>query len=331
LIPLAEALRWLEARTDRLPPEEVKLHEAAGRILTADLEPLDAPPFAALDGHAVRAADAEGASDYTPLPVGGAAVVAGAALPEGTDAVLPLYLLGAGPVALGPVPPGHGVAHGDGLALPAGTSLRPPHLAVLARRGLEAVGVVRGPRVALAVAGPKSGPDALTPMLTALVHAEGGTLASGGADLCIHAGRSGPGPDDDGAAGLDAVFAHGILIRPGETSALGTVGGVPALLLPGDPLACAAAFALLAAPALRRMGGRPEPRPVSAALTRKIASGLGQLDAVRVRLEDGRATPLGPADSTMLSAGAGADGFVLVPEGSEGYPAGATVWVRPLP
>ena len=331
MIPLAEALRWLEARTDRLPPETVELHEAAGRILAAELDPLDAPAFAALDGQAVRAAETEGASDYVPLPVGGAPVVAGMPMPDGTDAVLPLHLLGAGPVALGPVPPGHGVAHGDGLALATGTLLRPPHLAVLARRGLAAISVVRRPRVALAVAGPKSGADALTPMLTALVQAGGGTLVSRGPDLCIHAGRSGPGPDDDGAARLETVFAHGILIRPGETSALGTAGGVPALLLPGDPLACAAAFALLAAPALRRMGGRPEPRPVSAALTRKIASGLGQLDAVRVRLEDGRATPLGPADSTMLSAGAGADGLVLVPEGSEGYPAGATVWVHPLP
>jgi molybdopterin molybdotransferase len=259
------------------------------------------------------------------LPVQGVAVVAGTALPEGADAVLPLHLWDGG-CALATVAPGHGVSAPDPLAVPAGTVLRPPHLALLARRGLLAVEVVRRPRVALRVAGPKAGADALTPMLQAMITAEGGVLGED-PDLVLHAGRSGPGPDDNGISRFDGVFAHGVLIRPGETSALGTVSGVPALLLPGDPLACATAFALLAAPALRRMGGRPEPAPAAAALTRKIVSGLGQVDAVRVRLADGKATPLGPT----LSAAAEADGLVLVPEGSEGYPAGATVAIYPLP
>ena len=325
MIALGEAFAWLASRLHRLEAETVR--PAAGRVLAEAIPGGPAEKLAAIDGYAVRAAETEGASEYAPLPVGGAPIVAGAPLPPGADAVLPLHLLDAGPVALGPIPPGHGVEPPDTAELPAGTRLRPPHLALLARRGHDRISVVRKPTVALHVAGPKHGPDALTAMLVSLIEAEGGQLSASRPDLVLHAGRSGPGPDDEGIARLDTVFAHGIAIRPGETTGLGLARGVPCLLLPGDPLACATVFALLAAPALRRLGARPEPSPVAAVLTRKITSGLGQLEAVRVRVEDGRATPL----STLLSAGAGADGLVLAPEGSEGYPAGATVPVHPLP
>ena len=69
---------------------------------------------------------------------------------------------------------------------------------------------------------------------------------------------------------------------------------------------------------------------MQATLTRKIASALGQLDAVRVRLDHGAATPLGPAEGIGLLTAATADGLVLVPEGSEGYPAGAVVPIYPI-
>ncbi|GAC1342118.1 MAG: molybdopterin molybdotransferase MoeA [Acetobacteraceae bacterium] len=330
MISLEEARAWLGPRTQRLPAEPVALAEAAGRVLAVEAPGLpDAPPAADIDGYAVCAGDTEGASDYAPLPVGGVPVVAGAPMPPGADAVLPAHVVEAG-MARAAVPPGHGVVSGGAGGIAAGTVLRPPHLAVLARLGHDEVAVVRRPVVRLHVAGPKSGPDQLTPMLAALVAAAGGVVGPVG-DLAVHAGRSGPGSDDTGIAAFGAVFAHGVLIRPGETSALGTVCGGVALLLPGDPLSCATVFALLAAPCLRRMGGRPESAPVAAVLTRKISSGLGQIDAVRVRLEAGRATPLGAAQGVPLAAGAGADGLVLVPDGSEGYPGGATVWVHLLP
>jgi len=321
---VAEALAWLEARTGRLPAEQVPLHAAMGRVLADDVEAPKLGRMVAMDGHAVRAADTLGASEYAPLPVRGMPVVAGAALPDGFDAILPPHLLEAG-AALGTVAPGHGVALSGG-TVPAGTRLRPAHLAALANRAQ--VPVVLRPRVALAVAGPKAGPEALLPMLQALVEAEGGVVADP-PDLRIHAGRSGPGPDDDGVGAFATVFAHGILLQPGETSALGTVGGITALLLPGDPIVCATAFAVLAAPALRRLAGRPEPAPRPARLARKIVSGLGAVDAVRVRLVEGRAVPI-PAGAAAAAA-AEADGLVLVPEGSEGYPEGATIPVHPVP
>ncbi len=337
MTPLADAQAWLAARTPRLGAEQAPLIHAGARILAATVRATALPPHpvAAIDGHAVRAAETEGASDYAPLPIGDAPVAAGAPLPPGTDAVLSYAALDAGPVALAPaargsgvLPPGHDAA--EGWTLPSGTVLRPLHLALLARLGYDSVAVVRRPRAQVRAAPAKSGPDALTPMLRALAAAEGAEPGETQPDLIIHAGRSGPGPDDDGVRAFTTVFAHGLALRPGETAALGTIGGIPALLLPGDPLACATVFALLAAPAFRRMAGRPEPPPVAAALARKVSSALGQIDAIRVRLDGGVATPLGPAEGGSLAAALSADGLVLVPEGSEGYPAGATVQVIPL-
>ena len=332
MISLADALAWLRTRAEPLPAELVPAGGAAGRVLAEAVRgPLRTGAVAAIDGHAVRAAETEGASEYAPLPVGGTAVVAGAGLPAGTDAVLPLTLLEAGPAALGAVAPGHGVAQGGTVRLPVLTTLRPAHLALLTLLGCERVAVVRRPVVAVRVAGAKSGADALTPMLSALIGALGGELAAARPDLHLHAGRSGPGPDDDGIHRFETVFAHGILIRPGETAGLGTIGGRPAILLPGEPIACAVSFALLAAPFLRRLAGVPDPAPVMATLAGKIVSGIGQIDAVLVRVDGGRATPLGAAGETPLAAMAEADGIVLVPEGSEGYPEGAMIAVHPFP
>lgn len=319
---LSEALAWLETYTPRLPAEPISIEHAAGRILAAALHTTARPPHptAAIDGHAVRASDTDGATDYAPLPVPGAPVHAGDPMPPGTDAVMPPHQHD-GCHASAPVAPGHFVlptGHNAqaGLLLPAGTQLRPLHLPLLTHPPC----VTRRPRILLQVAPPQSAPDTLTPLLQALIAAEGATLATSTPDLILLAGPANP-----------LAPAPGIAINPGETAALGILDGVPALYLPGSPLDCATTFALLAAPALRRMAGRSEPHPTQATLTRKITSTLGQLDAIRVRLQAAQATPLGPAEHGSLAAGATADGLVLVPEASEGYPPGATVAVLPLP
>ncbi len=335
-IPLNDALGWLIARCPPLAPETASLENAHGRVLAAAVRASALPPraVAAIDGQAVRAADTEGASDYAPLPVGGAPVVAGGPLPDGADAVIPYAMLDAGPAALAPVARGRGVLRPghdapDGWALEAGVRLTPLHAALLARLGHGVVEVVRRPRVSVRAAPAKTGPDALTPLLHGMLAAHSAQIAGANADLHVLAGRSGPGADDDGAQAF-SVFAHGIAIRPGETSAVGLVGETPAILLPGDPLACATAFALLAAPILRHMAGLPEPEPVSATLARKIASPLGRCDAIRVRVEQGVATPTGPAEFGSLAQALAATGLVLAPEGSEGYAQGSTVSVIPL-
>lgn len=274
---------------------------------------------AGIDGWAVRAGETEGASEYAPLAVRGIAVMAGAALPEGADAVLPLHGFEGG-MALMAVAPGDGVVPLERVELAAGTELGPRQIGLLAQAGVGAVKLRARPLVALQVAGAKVGADALTPMLSDWLGRLGVEVGEE-PDLILRAGRSGPGADDDGAAAFDRVEFHGVALQPGETAGFGWIGERPALLLPGEPFACAVVFALLVAPALRHLSGRGEPAAVRVRLGRKIASPLGLAEAVAVRVEDGVATPLAGG----LAQAAGSDGLVVVPPGLEGYPAGAVV------
>ena len=333
MIPLAEATAWLAAHGPRLDAEPVPIHQAAGRAVAHDVAAAALPShkLAAIDGLAIRAAETEGASDYAPVCMHGTPIQGGAPMPPGTDAVLPAFahdgrraLLQIA-VGSGVVQAGHDAA--AGVVIAAGTMLRPLHIALLAQIGHTTVDVIRRPRVDLRTAPAKSGPDALRPLLLALL-AEAGAITALPPDLILLAGRSGHGVA--GIAALDNVFADGIAIRPGETTALGTVAGCPAILLRGDLLACATTFALLAAPALRRRSGRAEPTPISVTLTRKVISGLGQLDAIRLRVDGTAATPLGPAEGGSLTPACDATALLLVPAGSEGYPKGATIQAVPL-
>jgi molybdopterin molybdotransferase len=54
---------------------------------------------------------------------------------------------------------------------------------------------------------------------------------------------------------------------------------------------------------------------------------VGRLDYMRVRLVEGRVEPLAISGASVLSSTTRADGFVLVPPDSEGYPPGAEVEV----
>ena len=324
---------------------------------------------AAVDGYAIHAADSEGASDYNPLtlalvdlPDGGAlppssacVAVAGTPLPLAADAILPFDTADA--TGSGTLDITVAAARGTGVdrrgselregaeILPARRFLRPPDVALLGSLGIVEVDVVRQPRVGLVVAGAKGGGDALTPALRALVARDGGVVAGcgqaalagavAGADLVLVAGRSGAGVDDAAAAGIRAsggrLSFHGVAMRPGDTAGLGQLGNVPVVLLPGAPLACFAAYDMLAARAVRRMAGLPAlpPYPMAdAVLDRKIVSSIGFTDLVRVRMSGGHAFPLGSAESGGLASLVRADGFVIVPEASEGFAPGSVVRVH---
>ena len=61
---VADALKWLDARTTCLPEETVPLAEAAGRVLAREVvSGVDVPAFdrSMMDGYAVRAVDTTGA------------------------------------------------------------------------------------------------------------------------------------------------------------------------------------------------------------------------------------------------------------------------------
>jgi molybdopterin molybdotransferase len=342
---LAAAWAWLDA-VPLGPPETVPAASALGRVTAALVaSPADQPDRdrAARDGYAVRAADTEGASAYAPIPLPAMPIVAGAALPPGTDAVLePDAFDGAALLSLAPgesvVRQGEQLRRGDP-AIPAGTRLRPDHIALLAELGIAALPVRPVPRVRLRIAGPKAGADTLTPLLAGLLARDGAAAtfaATDAADLIVVAGRSGPGPDDDAPAVLEAAGGrldlHGIAIRPGGTSGLGWLDDVPVLLLPGEPLACLGAYTLLAARLVRRLAGLawPPGRPTVVTLRRKIVSAIGVTDLARVSLHGDEAVPLGPPEDGGLAGAARADGFVVVPEASEGHAAGSLATVHPF-
>jgi molybdopterin molybdotransferase len=62
-------------------------------------------------------------------------------------------------------------------------------------------------------------------------------------------------------------------------------------------------------------------------LTRKISSPIGRLDYARVSMVEGTVEPIAVGGASVLSSTTRADGFVIVPDDSEGFPPGAQVEV----
>ncbi len=247
----------------------------------------------------------------------------------------------------GVIPAGREWRRGATLAA-AGRVLRPQDLARLALAGVDEIAVLEAPRVRLLLAG-RFQQDADGPMLHALVTRDGGVLidqgvptdlvsladalSAPGADLILVAGGTGRSVSDLAAAALagsGSVDLDGLAIHPGGSAILGRNGGTPVIVLPGAPLACLCAYDLLAARLLRRLGGRPGtlayPRR-ELRLARKLSSRIGRLELARVRVAGDQADPVAVAEGRALASAVDADGFVLVPAGSEGYPAGAAVRV----
>ena len=269
-------------------------------------------------------------------------------------------------LAQGEVSPGKHVGRiGEDIAagtavLPAGRILRPQDVGVLASIGTGEVPVVRRPRVRIVVTGDELLPagsqpeghkivDSNGPMLAALIARDGGTAVNpgivpdrpeavleamrSGCDVVLVSGGSSVGQEDH-APSLLATHGelpiHGIAMRPSSPTGMGRLAGKLVFLLPGNPVSCLCAYDFFAGRAIRVLGGRPADWPyrrVIRPLGRKIVSTVGRLDYMRVRLVDDRVDPLAIAGASVLSSTTRADGFVLVPPDSEGYPPGAKVEV----
>jgi molybdopterin molybdotransferase len=191
--------------------------------------------------------------------------------------------------------------------------------------------------------------DANGPMLAALAARDGGVPEHPGivpddpdailaamraeADVVLVSGGSSVGQEDHAPALVarhGQLPIHGIAMRPSSPAGMGVLEGRLVFLLPGNPVSCLAAYDFFAGRAIRLLGGRPAAWPyrrTKAPLVRKIVSAIGRLDYVRVRLVDGQVEPLAIGGASILSSTTRADGFVLVPDDSEGYPPGAEVEV----
>ncbi|MCG3135850.1 MAG: hypothetical protein HMLKMBBP_03622 [Planctomycetes bacterium] len=256
---------------------------------------------------------------------------------------------------------GEDVARGDVL-LCAGRRLRAQDVGILASIGVARAPVVRRPRVRIVVSGNELLPpgvrpvgskiaDSNTPMLAALVARDLGdvesalrlpddeatireALAAEGADVILTSGGTSVGREDHVpqiVRALGRLDVHGIAMRPASPAGIGRIGATRVFLLPGNPVSCLAAYDLLAGPAIRRMAGLPADLPYPVRRVRLLAavsSQLGRADYCRVTLEPGGARPLAISGASVLSSAVRADGFLLVPAASEGFPEGAEVDVR---
>jgi len=146
-------------------------------------------------------------------------------------------------------------------------------------------------------------------------------------DLLLIVGGSGVGRTDAAVAALAArgkVLAHGIALQPGRTSAVGRVGKMPVVVLPGAVDQAFAAWWTLALPVLDRLSGRRPRNAVNLPLARKIASGVGIAEIVLLERKQDLWSPLAVGDLS-LEAIVRAEAWLMVPGGSEGFAAGSPV------
>jgi molybdopterin molybdotransferase len=254
---------------------------------------------------------------------------------------------------------GEDVVRGTTL-LHAGRVLRPQDLGVLSSVGVGDVPVFSRPRVRLVVTGNELLPsgsrphgyrivDANGPMLAALAERDGGLVDFPGlvpdepglilealhtqADVIIVSGGSSAGIEDLAptmVAQHGELAIHGIAMRPSSPTGLGRIGERLVFLLPGNPVSCLCAYDFFAGRAIRALGGRSMAWPyrqTRGRLTRKISSPIGRLDYARVQLAEGAVQPLSVGGASVLSSTTRADGFVIVPDDSEGFAPGTDVEV----
>jgi len=358
LTPLADVLSSFDLSIGPVAAREEAVARAIGLTLAADAIVEDGHPKTALtlrDGYALRSEQTTDASSYAPAPLSlpPTRLDAGETMPAGTDAVAGLDMVqirGAQTEALAAVAPGEGVLPQDGDAsagqklLLAGARLRRIDVALLTALGIERV-IVREPRVRVVQASPGAISGGAAMLIAGAIDAESGraeisnaaleaALNDEDADAVVAIGGTGSGLNDRSVhtlARIGRVAFHGIGITPGETTALGFAGDRPVLLLSGRFDAALAGWLTIGRRMLARLAFRLiEDQPFSAELARKIASPLGLAEVVPVRRRIGKVEPLA-SGYLPIQALMRAEGWILVPADSEGYPAGARVVVRPWP
>ena len=260
-------------------------------------------------------------------------------------------------------PEGEDVEAGQPLYEP-GHRLRPSDLGLLRSTGVDHVECYRRPEIAVVPTGeelvqadPGPGEVVETNGLTvsALVERWGGAATYRDVvtddesalraavqrdltkDVVVTTGGSSVGERDlipEVVADLGEVLVHGVALKPGHPCGFGVVEDTPVIMLPGYPVACIVNAVQFLRPALKWTGHLPlEAFPTTEArLERKIASEPGVKTFARVSLDRSgevvTATPTRASGSGVLSSVALADGWVVVPEASEGIPAGETVTVE---
>jgi molybdopterin molybdotransferase len=356
LTPLETALAAVLQQIEPVAPIALPLPDALGCI-AADMPPLRPHPSRAIavtDGWALRARDLVGASSYSPLPLATLPVwvEAGDPVPDDCDCVLDANALDqAGPLvqALAETMPGQGVRRAGGdiagasVVVGPGRRITPLDLLLARAGGLHKLNV-RRPRLRVVNIPPNAGEPVTAKLIVDCARAAGAdvtnvqacgreaaaiasVLDASECDLLIIIGGSGVGRSDATIAALaqrGQVIAHGIALQPGRTSAVGRIGNIPVVALPGAPDHALAAWWTLAMQALDRLSGSSARQGLTLPLLRKIASSVGITDVVLLQNTESGWMPLATGDIS-LGAMARADAWLTVPGASEGFAAGSAV------
>jgi molybdopterin molybdotransferase len=236
-------------------------------------------------------------------------------------------------------------------ALPAGAVLDPAKVGVLASLGLSSVKVLARPRLAIVSSGNEiaepGGPlgpaqvyNSNSYTLSSLVGQNGGEARmlpriedakeairdairkaeADGFDAVVISGGSSVGERDLLAGVLSdtgEMLFHGVQIKPGKPFLFGRMGKTLVFGVPGYPAACLTVGFVFLAPAVRKMAGLPPSRrTVRAKLARRVASRLGRVQFLTVRLVAGEAEPVFKESGAITSLAA-ADGYIVVPDNVE--------------
>ncbi len=382
--PIEDVMAWLDQQTFDLPKQTIPLQEAAGRVITSNvISQFNIPGFnrSMMDGYAIVASDAQGASSYNQLElkvigksmpgqgsnakvVSGSTIriMTGAPVPEGADAVLPAENVDADDHSIfimENVAEGRNIGRiGEDISLGStiikkGRRLRAQDIALLASVGEKNVSVYRKPRISIVVTGneileigtPPQGYQIVNsngPMLEALSNRDGGITIKSSIvaddpelirqvmledyDILLITGGTSVGEEDMAPlllAELGDLAIHGVAMRPSRSAGMGSIGNKQVFLLPGNPVACLCAYDFFAGSLIRRLSGHTKNGPyrsVHKVLKQKIVSVIGRTDYARIRLSENFVEPIAISGAAILSSTTQADGFVIIPADSEGYP-----------
>lgn len=352
--------------------ETVESHLGLGRILAEPVvSSINVPQHdnSAMDGYAVRVSDVTAACVSLPvglrvpagsapasLPPGVAArIFTGAPIPAGADAVVVQEKCEAAGdrVCLRVMPkPGDNIRRaGEDIAagepvLPAGVTLGPAHMGLLASVGAASVRVHARLRVAifftgdeLVMPGKPLRPGCIYNSNRHVMHGLLGSLgccvtdlgiipdnleatraalrkAAPEHDLIITSGGVSVGEEDHVKA---ALLAEGeldtwkVAIRPGKPFAFGRVGSTPFIGLPGNPVSGFATFLMLARAYVRKYQGAADVLPTSVCMRADFSwpRAASVREFLRVRRNPAGGLDLYPKQgSGVLSSCVWADGFV---------------------
>lgn len=325
--PLIEAQqKFVDALPFRaMGSERCALAHALGRTLSGNVvAPMDAPPYprVIVEGFLVNAADTAEASETNPVsfiiageikpgddqcpPIArgqGWRVATGSIAGDGALAVVRMWearLQGNSFTVTRPFPPrffieeqGCDIKQGA-TVLSAGAVLDPMALGTAASMGVDALDVVRIPKVALFSSGNEVMPytqpmrpgairDSNSVMLAAAIAQAGATpvfcgimkddfdgfvAAAGtalqGADMLVISGGTAVGGRDfisDLIRALGTLLVDGVPMRSGRPLIMGVAGGKPIVCVAGHPPEALRGFNLFGSAAINRLLGRPLPLP----------------------------------------------------------------------